>query len=114
MCEPLDLAKIQWCVDTTYNIPYDHRDFRIWRDRERELDWAYKIKYSDWVLSRFFCRLVHRSRIFVRFPAGVLFKHQTWNSRMPKLINIVLDSQRLFIYHWTEAKDFILFYVLFQ
>lgn len=54
MCEPLDLAKIQWSVDTTYNIPYDHRDFRIWRDMERELDWAYKIKYSDWVLSRFF------------------------------------------------------------
>lgn len=33
---------------------------------------------------------------------------------MPKLINIVLYSQRLFIYHWTEAKDYVHFCVHFQ
>ena len=33
---------------------------------------------------------------------------------MPKLINIVLDSQRLFIYHWTEAKDLFTFTYTFN
>lgn len=55
-CEPLDSAKIQQCVDTTYNVPSD-RNFII---RSCEGTWYvssiehYKIKYNHWVLSRFF------------------------------------------------------------
>lgn len=48
------------------------------------------------------------------FQQGFYSSTKIWNSRMPKLINIVLYSQRLFIYHWTEAKDYVHFCVHFQ